>query len=658
MMQFIDRIYSRPRTASRAASIGFARAKGNASAAQLGLLAVLVVVPLAIVGLRLLTVPGVFGGGAGGGWPSLFQNLGLFFERSLSLANVRPDVRARVEYVVFIPACALLITFVRLTLGVRMLGPCRALLIAVAFQLVGFAASLFLMALVIVTVVLIRPVLKMIRLPRYARVSIVLSIAAATIVIMMLAGPRLGTAALWRVVFSPVVVLGLSAEGFARTLERESLRAALWRATTTLVVAIIIALVLSLPGLQMVLLRFPELIVAQIAGIVLISEFLDLRLLQEYDAAARGIPIPRLLHFNTPMKVAVVRNRHNEGIVAHLGRPTPEVYGRGSVQRIMDGLRAGGHEVRVFEGDMTLLAELNKFIPPDPKTGQPTGIVFNLAYGIQGDCRYTHVPAMLEMAGIAYTGANPLGHSLALDKVVTKVLMQHAGVPTPRFCVMQRPGDDVGNLRFPVIVKPRHESSSYGLAVVHDRDELARAVRDVVAQYRQGALVEEYIEGREINVGLLGNHPVECLPLVELDFGNRADTTLTWEDKCHTSVDEPTKLCPAPLDDVVAERIRECSLHTYYACHCRDYARVDIRLDPDGTPYVLEINSIATLGAGGSFVMAAAEAGLTFSDVVCRIVEVARQRYVDSSRPVELPALEVPSTPEPVRALAAAGVPG
>src|ERR1035437_75010 len=131
------------------------------------------------------------------------------------------------------------------------------------------------------------------------------------------------------------------------------------------------------------------------------------------------------------MKVAVVRNRSHEGVINRFGQPCPEVYGKKAVQIAIDSLREGGHTVEVLEGDTTLLARLAGFMPPD-ENKNPTGMVFNMAYGIQGHSRYTHVPAMLEMAGVPYTGAGPLGHAISLDKVVTKIQIRDAGVPTSR----------------------------------------------------------------------------------------------------------------------------------------------------------------------------------------------------------------------------------
>lgn len=228
---------------------------------------------------------------------------------------------------------------------------------------------------------------------------------------------------------------------------------------------------------------------------------------------------------------------------------------------------------------------------------------------------------MLEMAGVPYTGATPLGHAVSLDKVVAKTLMRDAGVPTPAWAVLSAPGDP-GDLRYPMVVKPRHESTSHGLQLVHDRAQLDAAVLEIADRYKQDALVEEYIDGREVCVGLLGNDPPAALPAVELDFTDRRLRLMTFDDKYHRAQDEPTKICPAPLPQPLARELERIAVATFEACHCRD----DVRLDADGRPYVLEINSMASLGAGGSFVRAAETLGLDFDALVDEIVEVAAQR--------------------------------
>lgn len=351
------------------------------------------------------------------------------------------------------------------------------------------------------------------------------------------------------------------------------------------------------------------------------------------------------------MRIAVVRNRKNEGVLARFGTPCREVYGRAAVQMVIDSLRAGGHIVKVLEGDLTLPSDLAAFMPADPTTGQPTGLVFNMAYGVQGEGRYMHVPGLLELAGVPYTGSTPRAHGICLDKIMTKLAMQGAGVPTPRFCSMLDASDFDSSLRFPLVVKPRHESTSMGLALVHDRFELENAVRHIVEQFKQDALVEEYIDGREVAIGLLGNDPPEILPAVELDFGDRPVKIMTRQDKFHKTDDEPEKLCPAPIAGPLLAQLHDIARKTWRACGCRDYARIDIRIDGEGNPFVLEINSMASLGQGGAYVLAARTAGLSFRDLACRIVDVAHQRYfgepaplVDKCRPEWLPATPIENT--------------
>lgn len=326
------------------------------------------------------------------------------------------------------------------------------------------------------------------------------------------------------------------------------------------------------------------------------------------------------------MRVAVVWNDDHRGVINHFGQPCPEKYGRKTVESVVAALQEGNHDTLLCEGDKGLLATLERFMPPDSQA-RPSGIVFNMAYGIQGECRYTHVPAMLEMAGVPYTGSSPLGHALALDKAITKQLIRDCGVPTPNFRVMRRGTESTGDLCFPLVVKPRHESTSFGLQLVYEPAQLRQAVEVIVTQYAQDALVEEYIEGREICVALLGNGELEALPLVEQDFGERETRLITWEDKMHMAVVEPQKICPAQVGSNLATILRDISVATFRACRCRDYARVDIRIDRSGHPFVLEINSMAALGIGASYVLAAKAAGYTFSSLVNDILDVAHARY-------------------------------
>jgi D-alanine-D-alanine ligase len=163
--------------------------------------------------------------------------------------------------------------------------------------------------------------------------------------------------------------------------------------------------------------------------------------------------------------------------------------------------------------------------------------------------------------------------------------------------------------------------------LTHNRRELGEAVQAVIERYGQAALVEEYVEGREVCISLLGNDPATVLPPVELSFNERSLRVMTRDDRYHTRADEPQKVCPAPLSKLLLRTVEQMARATFAVCHARDYARVDIRLDSNGRPWILEINSMASLGARGSYVRAAQGAGYTFEALVNGIVDVAHQRY-------------------------------
>src|SRR5262249_51967943 len=153
--------------------------------------------------------------------------------------------------------------------------------------------------------------------------------------------------------------------------------------------------------------------------------------------------------------------------------------------------------------------------------------------------------------------------------------------------------------------------------------QLKDAVRDVTTTYQQEALVEEYIDGREVCIGLLGHREIESLPPVELDFSGRTMRLMTWDDKFHKRADEPRRICPAPIAEELARRCRAVALDTFRACHCRDYSRVDIRIDERGGVWVLEINSMAALGEQSSFMTAARAAGYNETTLVNRILDLS-----------------------------------
>lgn len=338
------------------------------------------------------------------------------------------------------------------------------------------------------------------------------------------------------------------------------------------------------------------------------------------------------------MKVAVVYNRNSKNVINLFGAPNQEKIGLKTIKRISDGLKLAKHQVLTLEGGKDLVERLGEFMPR-VVTGERPGMVFNLSYGIQGQARYTHVPSILEMVGIPYIGSGPLAHSLALDKVVAKMIFIQKGIPTPDFAVLDAPGFEMPDMKFPLIVKPKNEAVSFGLKVVKSEAELREAADIIFKKYQQPVLVEQYINGREINVGLLGNNPPETLPPVELVFGKGLQI-YTYEDKTQRSGRQIQYKCPAPIGEKLLSEARDIAKHAFSALGCYDCARVDMRLDKNGKLYVLEINSLPSMGEHGSYTIAAEHAGLDFSALVNRLVDVASARYFGTPAPPDIQTKE------------------
>lgn len=326
------------------------------------------------------------------------------------------------------------------------------------------------------------------------------------------------------------------------------------------------------------------------------------------------------------MKVAVVYNRDSERVINLFGLPNREKYGKVAIKRITDALKKGGHQVKAFEGDKDIIERLEEFMPRVVK-GERPGMVFNLSYGIQGQARYTHIPSILEMVGIPYVGSGPEAHSLSLDKFVAKMIFRQNGVPTPEFTVLHGGNFQTPDLEFPLIVKPRNEAVSYGIQIVNNEDELKEAAEKIFEAFQQPVLVERYIEGREINVGLLGNGPPEVFRPAEIIFGEGGPAIYTYEDKIRESGREIKVETPAKISPTLEQKAKDIAMAAFSALGCYDCARVDMRLDADDNIYVLEINSLPSMGEHGSYVAAAEEYGLDFTALVNRLVDVASQRY-------------------------------
>lgn len=267
--------------------------------------------------------------------------------------------------------------------------------------------------------------------------------------------------------------------------------------------------------------------------------------------------------------------------------------------------------------------------------------VFNIAEGLNTGARESQVPAILDMLGIPYTGSGVLAQALTLDKTKTKEVLLYHKIPTPKYQLFHhweeklKPG-----LSFPMIVKPNAEGSSKGIrnnSLVHNEKELRKMVKFVITNYKQPALVEEFIDGREFTVGIIGNNPPRVLPLVEVTFDylpegvNKFDSyEVKWYWDNPTNPVDPV-VCPANVDEVLKARIEGVALKTFKALGIVDLCRMDIRLDQAGIPYVLDVNALPGLmpdpADNSRFPKACYAAGMSYEDIVHTVLNEAMKRY-------------------------------
>ena len=561
------------------------------SRTELAILGALAVLPLLSIALRVLALPGVDHRGLEG-----LASIGDSLNQALSLSDIPWVQRNQVIYLLLIPSGAILVSLARLTFGLKVLA-FRSILIGVAFHQSGLIPSLLLIAFAIIAVQVLRPWLRHIELPKYARVSVILCLLAVLMLGVTLLGPLLPTDIAWGMAAFPVIALAFLAEGIAQTVDRDHYIRAYWIALNTIGIAMLMAVLFWIPALRSFLLSFPEIILTQSVVVVMIAKYLDLRLFEHWDDNLMSY-VRSQAWLGGRHKVAVIRNRVDPD------ERSPRTLR--SVQKIVDALREARYRVMVMEGDQHLPRELRRFFPENPTTGERDGVVLNLAQGSRGESGTTHVPAMLEVFGIAYSGPTPLGHAMMFDRMASKILMRQAGVPTPEFRLVRTDARAPADLAYPAVVVPRHELDSR-FAIVSDRRQLRSAVRRLRHRGVQEAFVENYPAGRRVAVALLGNDPIECLPLVEPGPNGE-------------------KVCPAPLEEATAERIREMARSAFHACGCRDYGRVDVRVGESGELWVTEVRTLGILAAGGAFVRAATEAGYSLPDLMARIVEVTRAR--------------------------------
>lgn len=339
------------------------------------------------------------------------------------------------------------------------------------------------------------------------------------------------------------------------------------------------------------------------------------------------------------MRIAVLANLKANAPAAD--RPGSDAWAELDSPRTVNALVAAfegaGHTSAFFEGDLSLIQELPRFAPD---------LCFNLCEGHFGDARESHVPALLEMMRLPYTGAGVKALALTLDKALTKRVLRDHGIPTAPFQLV-RSAEEPLQIGLPAVVKPVGEGSGMGVtdaSLVRDEASLRREVARLVHDYAQPALVEAYLPGRELTVGMVGNpgaprvtegpwasvpfhDGLHVLPPYEVLLRGGLYTDLvknhwegSWEPGVHYA-------CPAPLTPELHRAVVEAAVATFRATGCRDVGRVDVRLDGAGRPMVLEINALPGLSPGWSdLVLEAGVAGVDYAALALGIVAAARTR--------------------------------
>jgi D-alanine-D-alanine ligase len=323
----------------------------------------------------------------------------------------------------------------------------------------------------------------------------------------------------------------------------------------------------------------------------------------------------------------------------------------------MSSIESDGHTAVLLPADSNFPYALRE-IRPD--------LCFNIAEGLTGDSREAQVPALLEMLQIPYTASRVLANAVGLDKTMTKRIWRQQGLPTADFQEFNTGYEQLSrSLSFPMFVKPAREGTGMGMdegAIVHSETELRRRIRWVIQEYRQPALVEEYLPGREFTVGVLGrqdaglftHHPelyrrdgFHRFPVLEVEssysvtpgvYGHAAKSK-NWGDE-----GMPEIYCPANIEPNLAEQLNNLAIRGHQAIGALDVSRIDFRLSADGKPRMLEINTLPGLTPDFSDLCVIAKAdGISYRELILEIL------YLGASRYGMLPARQVMVRPARVR---------
>ncbi|MCI0450743.1 MAG: ATP-grasp domain-containing protein [Chlorobi bacterium] len=303
-----------------------------------------------------------------------------------------------------------------------------------------------------------------------------------------------------------------------------------------------------------------------------------------------------------------------------------------TISAVEQAIQKAGHSVNRIEADENAFEKL-KTIRPD--------IVFNMAEGLGGASRESHIPAMLEMLNIPYTASGPVTIGNCHDKSICKEILSYNGIPNPDFFITESIVNGYPKVKYPAFVKPLHEGSSKGIynsSLVNNREQLNREITRIKQNYSQPSIIENFLDGREFTVAILGNgENVQVLPVIEInlsclpkDFPKIYSYEVKWFfDTRENKLDIFT--CPAKISESLTNKIEEICKKAYLALRIRDWARIDVRCDSKENPYIIEVNPLPGIlpnpDDNSCFPKAARAVGMDYDTLIQTVLNLAIKRY-------------------------------
>jgi len=337
-----------------------------------------------------------------------------------------------------------------------------------------------------------------------------------------------------------------------------------------------------------------------------------------------------------PEALSPIEEKSNGSLTKEILQPAIDTYAEwdtwDTINAVKDALECY-NDVTLIEADSTALEKLKEKRPD---------IVFNISEGFNGVSREAQIPAILDMLQIPYSGSDPLTLSTCLDKARTKEILSYHKIPNSKFFVAESLNQTAHHgLNYPLMVKPVSEGSSKGIflsSFVKNEKELKKEVERILSEYGQAALIEEFLPGREFTVAIIGNgSEAEVLPIVEINYEEFPDgftPIYSYEAKWILDTKEnPLEVftCPAKISSKLEGKIKTAALNAYHVLRCRDWSRIDVRLDAAREPNIIEVNPLPGIlpdvKENSCFPKAARTAGLGYNDMINKVLYVAAKRH-------------------------------